>query len=98
MPPRAADRFDEMLVRLLTVWLNRLDTAPNSERWMLTVFIASSIDLMAAIAFGRVSRGGKDAALKDLDNDEFVPFVEMLKFPDTKLLNDGALVILSRLI
>ena len=43
MPPCAADRFDEMFVGLLTVWLKRLKTAPSSERWMFTVVIAASI-------------------------------------------------------
>ena len=32
MPPLAADKLDEMFVRLFTVWFNRLDTAPNSDR------------------------------------------------------------------
>ncbi len=50
MPPCAADRFDEMLVRLFTVCDRRFDTAPNFERWMLTVFIALSIAVIAAIA------------------------------------------------
>ena len=43
IPPLAADRLAEIFVRLLTVWFRRLDTAPSSERWMFTVFIAASI-------------------------------------------------------
>jgi len=50
IPPLAADRLAEMLVRLLTVWLKRLDTAPSSERWMFTVVIAASILAVAARA------------------------------------------------
>ena len=50
MPPLAADRLAEMFVRLLTVWFRRLDTAPSSERWMFTVFIAASILAVAARA------------------------------------------------
>ena len=50
MPPCAADRFDEMLVRLLTVCDRRFDTAPNFERWMFTVFIALSILAVAVRA------------------------------------------------
>ena len=46
MPPLAADRLDEMLVRLLTVWFNRLETAPNLDRWMLTSLMAVSIKSM----------------------------------------------------
>ena len=37
-----------MLVRLLTVWLKRLKTAPSSERWMFTVVFAASILAVAA--------------------------------------------------
>ena len=50
MPPLAADRLAEMLVRLFTVWLKRLDTAPSSERWMFTVVMAVSILATAARA------------------------------------------------
>ena len=50
MLPCAADRFDEMLVRLLTVCDRRFDTAPNFERWMFTVLIAVSSAAIAAIA------------------------------------------------
>ena len=42
----AADRLDEMLVRLLTVWFNRLEIAPNLDRWMLTSLMAVSIKSM----------------------------------------------------
>ena len=58
MPPCAADRFDEMLVRLLTVCDRRFDTAPNFERWMLTVWIALSTAVIAAIALEGLSRVG----------------------------------------
>ena len=50
MPPLAADRLAEMFVRLLTVWLKRLETAPSSERWMFTVVMAVSILATAARA------------------------------------------------
>ena len=50
MLPCAADRFEERLVRLLTVWDRRFDTAPNFERWMLTVFMAVSILTVAVRA------------------------------------------------
>ena len=56
MPPCAADRFDEMLVRLFTVWDRRFDTAPNFERWMLTVFIALSMAVIATVALAGLSR------------------------------------------
>mgnify|MGYP000002531319 CR=1 FL=1 len=36
MPPLAADKLADMLVRLLTVWLSRLETAPNLDRcWLI---------------------------------------------------------------
>ena len=60
MPPCAADRLDEMLVRLLTVWDRRFDTAPNFERWMLTVLIALSI---LAVAFRALSPDVNDIAV-----------------------------------
>ena len=50
MLPCAADRFEERLVRLLTVWDRRFDTAANFERWVLTVWIALSIAVIVAIA------------------------------------------------
>ena len=50
MPPCAADRLDEMFVRLLTVWLRRLETAPSSERWMFTVIMALSMALIVTRA------------------------------------------------
>ena len=50
IPPLAADRLAEMLVRLFTVWLKRLDTAPSSERWTFTVVMAVSILAVAARA------------------------------------------------
>ena len=56
MPPCAADRFDEMLVRLLTVCDRRFDTAPNFERWMFTVFIALSMAVIATVALAGLSR------------------------------------------
>ena len=49
--PNTASRrrqIGEMLVRLFTVWLKRLDTAPSSERWTFTVVIAASILAVAA--------------------------------------------------
>ena len=55
MPPCAADRLDEMLVRLLTVWLSRLETAPSSERWMFTVIIALSMALIVTRASSAVA-------------------------------------------
>ena len=60
MPPCAADRLDEMLDRLFTVWDRRFDTAPNFERWMLTVLIALSMAVMAAIVSEGLSRVGPD--------------------------------------
>ena len=50
IPPCAADRLDEMLVRLFTVCDRRFETAPNFERWMLTVFMAVSILAVAVRA------------------------------------------------
>ena len=50
MLPRAADRFDEILVRLFTVCDRRFETAPNFERWMLIVFMAVSILAVAVRA------------------------------------------------
>ena len=50
MPPLAADRLAEIFVRLFTVWLKRLDTAPSLERWTFTVVIAASILAVAARA------------------------------------------------
>ena len=58
MPPCAADRFDEMLVRLFTVCDKRFDTAPNFERWVFTVLMAVSMAVMAAIALEGLSRVG----------------------------------------
>ena len=58
MLPCAADRFDEMLVRLFTVWDRRFETAPSFERWMFTVLIALSMAVMAAIALEGLSRVG----------------------------------------
>ena len=60
MLPCAADRFDEMLVRLFTVWDRRFETAPNFERWMLTVWIALSTAVIATIALEGLSRVGHD--------------------------------------
>ena len=60
MPPCAADRFDEMFVRLLTVWLKRLKTAPSSERWTFTVAMAASILAVADLA---VSPDASDTAV-----------------------------------
>ena len=37
-----------MFVRLFTVWLKRLKTAPSSERWTFTVFVAALILAVAA--------------------------------------------------
>ena len=66
MPPCAADRLEEMLVRLFTVWDRRFDTAPNFERWMLTVLIAVSTAVIAAIALEGLSRVGPDDELDEL--------------------------------
>ena len=66
MLPCAADRFEERLVRLLNVWDRRFDTAPNFERWMLTVWIALSMALIAAIALEGLSRLGLDDELAGL--------------------------------
>ena len=60
MLPCAADRFDEMLVRLFTVWDRRFDTAPNFDRWMFTVLIAVSI---LAVAFRALSPDVNDIAV-----------------------------------
>ena len=46
MPPLAADKLADMLVRLLTVWLSLLETAPSSARWMLIVLRPLSIVLI----------------------------------------------------
>ena len=76
MLPCAADRFDEMLVRLLTVCDRRFDTAPNFERWMFTVFIALSIAVIAAIALEGLSRVGPDEEEdepEELPDEEDVP-------------------------
>ena len=54
MPPCAADRLDEMFVRLFTVWLRLLETAPSSERWMFTVIIALSMALIVTRASSAV--------------------------------------------
>jgi hypothetical protein len=39
-----------MFVRLLTVWLKRLKTAPSSERWTVAVVMAASILAVADLA------------------------------------------------
>ena len=43
IPPLAADRLDEMLVRLLRVCFKRLATEPYSDRWLFICPIARSI-------------------------------------------------------
>ena len=48
MPPLAADRLEEMLLRFLTVWFEQLDTAPSCERRTFTVVMAVSIVATAA--------------------------------------------------
>ena len=55
MSPCAAYRFDEMPVRLFTVWDRRFEMAPNFERCMLTVWIALSTAVIAAIALEGLS-------------------------------------------
>ena len=85
MLPCAADRFDEMLVRLFTVCDRRFDTAPNFERWMLTVFIALSIAVIAAIALEGLSRVGPDD-----EEDEPLPDIELLLL--SSLLAGGLVV------
>ena len=49
-----------MLVRLLTVWLKLLETAPSSERWTFTVAMAASILAAADLA---VSPDASDMAV-----------------------------------
>ena len=61
IPPLAADRLAEMLVRLLTVWLKLLETAQSSERWMFTVVIAASNLAVADLA---VSPDASDMAVR----------------------------------
>ena len=76
MLPCAADRLDEMLDRLFTMWDRRFDTAPNFERWMFTVFIALSIAVIAAIALEGLSRVGPDEEEdepEELPDEEDVP-------------------------
>ena len=64
MPPLAADRFDEMLVKLFTVWLRRFDTAPSSERCVITDLMAASMysikshDLAAVSNLDKLDPGG----------------------------------------
>ena len=60
MPPLAADRLAEIFVRLFTVWLKRLDTAPSLERWTFTVFMAVSI---LAVAVRALSPDASDMAV-----------------------------------
>ena len=82
MPPCAADRFEEMLVRLLTVCDRRFDTAPNFERWMLTVWIALSMALIAAIALEGLSRVGPDDELLEELEDPVVVDDEPEELPE----------------
>ena len=65
IPPLADDGLARMLVRLLTVWFRRLDTAPNSERWTFTVFIAASFiaSLILAVAARAVSPDASNMAV-----------------------------------
>ena len=82
MLPCAADRFDEMLVRLFTVWDRRFETAPNFERWMLTVWIALSMALIAAIALEGLSRVGPDDELLEELEDTVVVDDDPEELPD----------------
>ena len=82
MLPCAADKFDEMLVRLLTVCDRRFDTAPNFERWMFTVFIALSIAVIAAIALEGLSRVGPDDGLLEELEDPVVVEDDPEELPD----------------
>ena len=72
MTPLAVDRLAEMLVRLFTVCDRRLEIAPSSDRWMLTVWIALSMALIAAIALKGLSRVGPDDELVEELLDEAV--------------------------
>ena len=54
------------------MWLRRLETAPSFERWMLTVFIALSIAVIAAIALEGLSRVGPDDELLEELEDPVV--------------------------
>ena len=47
----AADRFDEMLVRLLIVRFNRLETTSSSTRWVLRACIAISTVVVVNLDF-----------------------------------------------
>ena len=82
MLPCAADRFDEMLVRLLPVCDRRFDTAPNFERWMLTVLIAVSTAVIAAIALAGLSRVGPDDELLEELEDTVVVDDDPEELPD----------------
>ena len=86
MPPCAADRFDEMSVRLFTVWDRRFETAPNFERWMLTVFIALSSAEIAAMALEGLLRIGPDDEL-ELLLDEEEELEELLDGEDVPVSN-----------
>ena len=53
IPPCAADRLAEILVRLLTVWNRRFDTAPNFQHSVLTLSNDVSVFPIAITAFSR---------------------------------------------
>ena len=53
MLPCAADRFDEMLVRLFNVWDRRFEIAPSFERSVLTLASDVSVFPIAITAFSR---------------------------------------------
>ena len=55
MPPLAADRLDELLVKLFTVWLSRFYTTPSSEHCALTDLMAVSLYLIESLEFSAVS-------------------------------------------
>ena len=70
MPPLAADRLDEMLVELLTVWCRRFDIAPKSALMLAAVVNALSTKSIAFIA----SSGGLTAVpVADSYNKSKVP-------------------------
>ena len=70
------------MVRLLTVCDRRFDTAPNFERWMLTVFIALSSAEIAAMALEGLSRIGPDDELLEELEDTVVLDDDPEELPD----------------
>ena len=60
----------------------RFETAPNFERWMLTVLIALSIAVIAAIALEGLSRVGPDDELLEELEDTVVVDDDPEELPD----------------